>query len=280
MIVVDKIRVRLCSRTRTPNQPLLLAILCCLLVVVPLHSTRAEPAPLIAAAADLQFALQEAAVQFEAQTGHRVRISFGSSGHFRRQIAQGAPFQLYLSADEAYVLALHAEGFTEDEGVIYAIGRVALLVPGHSPLKPDGTLQNLADTLRQDELRKFAIANPEHAPYGVAAAEALAHAGLWDVIKPKLVYGENASQATQFALSGSTDGGIVPYSLALAPAISGRSRYELIPEEWHTPLWQRMALIKGAGPVARAFYDYLQSPPARAILERYGFELPEDAPLQ
>lgn len=249
-----------------------------LLACLPAHAIgdMGQGTPVIAAAADLQFALQEVAQRFEAETGHQVRISFGSSGQFRRQIAQGAPFQLYLSADETYVLALHAQGFTEDEGTIYALGRIVVMVPGHSVLEPDGTLQNLAAALDEQQLKKFAIANPEHAPYGVAAAEALRHAGVWDAIRPHLIYGENASQATQFALAGSADGGIVPYSLALAPPIAHRGRYDLIPEDWHNPLRQRMALIKGAGPVARAFYEYLQSPAARAIFVRYGFELPAD----
>lgn len=234
----------------------------------------AQNVPVVAAASDLQFALAEIAERFQRETGSAVRISFGSSGNFRRQIAQGGPFELYLSADEEYVLALHQAGFTEDEGVLYAIGRVVLMVPHGSNLSADGQLGTLAKALERGEIRRFAIANPEHAPYGVAAKESLLHAGLWESLQPYLIYGENVSQAAQFALSGNAEGGIIAYSLALAPNIAARGSFEPIPESWHNPLRQRMVLVKGAGETARRFYDYVQSPPARDILTRYGFVLP------
>lgn len=234
--------------------------------------------PIIAAASDLQFALPEIAERFAQETGETVRLSFGSSGNFRRQIAQGGPFQMYLSANENYILTLHREGFTVDEGNLYAIGRVAIVIPHGSPLRPDRNLKNLADALRQGRITRFAIANPEHAPYGVAAMEALKSAGLWAKIQPYLVLGENVSQAAQFALSGSTQGGIIAYSLALSPQLSERGSFALISEEWHRPLRQRMVLLKGAGETARTFYAFLQSPPAREIFKRYGFVLPDETP--
>ncbi len=234
----------------------------------------AQDAPVVAAASDLQFALTEIAESFQQETGSAVRISFGSSGNFRRQIAQGAPFEMYLSADEEYVFDLHREGYTEDEGTLYAIGRVVLMVPHGSTLAADGELISLAEALEQGGISRFAIANPDHAPYGVAAMEALQHAGLWEALQPYLVFGENVSQAAQFALSGNAQGGIIAYSLALAPNVSARGSFEVIPESWHNPLRQRMVLIKGAGETARRFYDYVQSPPARDILTRYGFVLP------
>lgn len=234
----------------------------------------AADVPVIAAASDLQFALEEIAERFQAETGRSVRLSFGSSGNFRRQIAQGGPFEVYLSADEAYVLALHDEGRTEDEGTLYAIGRIVIMVPHGSELEPDGELETLREALDEGRVSRFAIANPEHAPYGIAAMEALRAAGLWDDIQPYLVLGENVSQAAQFALSGNAEGGIVAYSLALAPEVQRRGRFELIPEHLHRPLRQRMALVKGAGETARAFYDHLQAPAAREILERFGFVLP------
>jgi molybdate transport system substrate-binding protein len=172
------------------------------------------------------------------------------------------------------VLELHREGFTEDEGTLYAIGRVVLMVPHGSTLPVDGELGSLAEALEQGEITRFAIANPDHAPYGVAAMEALQHAGLWEPLQLFLVLGENVSQAAQFALSGNAQGGIIAYSLALSPNVSARGSFEPIPENWHNPLRQRMALIKGAGETARRFYDYVQSPPARDILTRYGFLLP------
>lgn len=236
----------------------------------------AQPAPVVAAASDLQFALAEAAAAFEAETGEAIRLSFGSSGNFARQIRQGAPFELYLSADEDFVLDLARGGFTRDEGALYAIGRIVLLVPHGSPLQADGTLDNLAVALQEGRVDRFAIANPEHAPYGRAAEQALRHRGLWEALAPRLVLGENVSQAAQFATSGNAQGGIVAYSLALAPQVSARGAHALIPEDWHGPLRQRMALLAGAGAVAERFYDYLQEPAARAVLRNYGFVLPGD----
>jgi len=235
---------------------------------------RADQPPVVAAASDLQFALPELARRFTAQTGNTLRLSFGSSGNLRRQIAQGAPFQVFMSADEGYVLALHREGFTRDRGVLYALGRIALITPEGLPLAVDGRLDDLARALQDGGLRRFAIANPDHAPYGRAAREALQHAGLWEAIEPHLVLGENVSQAAQFATSGSSQGGIIAFSLALSPSVGRLGRHALIPAEWHRPLRQRMVLLRGAGETAEAFYAFVQSPPAREVLRRYGFVLP------
>lgn len=236
--------------------------------------TQAAEAPLVAAASDLQFALPEIAEAFKAETGHMVRLTFGSSGNLARQIRQGAPFELYLSADERYVLSLARDGFTHREGVVYAHGRIVIVVPPGSPLAADGGLDDLARALAEGRVARFAIANPEHAPYGKRAEEALRHKGLWEAIQPRLVLGENVAQAAQFAVSGNAQGGIIAHSLALAPNLAGRAEYGLIPAEWHTPLYQRMALVAGAGPVAEAFYGFLQTPAARAILDDYGLSLP------
>ena len=240
----------------------------------PIATHAVEPAPLVAAASDLRFALDEIAQAFARQTGTPVRIVYGSSGNFRRQIAEGGPFELFLSADEAFVLALAKEGRTVDEGVLYAIGRIALVLPEGSPLQLDPGLRDLAIAATDGRLRKFAIANPEHAPYGRAAQEALTAAGAWDAIRPRLVYGENVAQAAQFATSGSAQGGIVALSLAAAPGALGTARFVAIPESMHRPLRQRMVLTKRAGATARAFYGYLQEGAARAVLARYGFALP------
>jgi molybdate transport system substrate-binding protein len=198
----------------------------------------------------------------------------GSSGNFARQIRQGAPFQMYLSADENYVLDLARDGFTRDEGTLYAVGRIVIITPHGSPLKADGSLEDLKAALADGRLTKFAIANPEHAPYGKRAEEALRHQGLWDAVRPKLVLGENVSQAAQFATSANAQGGIIAYALALSPKLSALGRYELIPADWHSPLRQRMVLLKNAGPVAERFYDYVQQQAARAIFRKYGFVLP------
>jgi molybdate transport system substrate-binding protein len=235
---------------------------------------RADDAPLVAAASDLQFALPEVAEAFKTKTGREVKLSFGSSGNFFRQIQQGAPFQMFLSADEAFVERLAEAELTADEGALYAVGRIVLIVPHGSPLAADGTLDDLGAALKDGRLKKFSIANPEHAPYGQRAEEALRHAGLWDDIESRLVYGENVSQAAQFALSGNTQGGIVAYSLALSPEVSARGSYALIPETAHAPLRQRMVLLTQAGETARAFHAFMQAEEARTIMRRYGFVLP------
>lgn len=233
-------------------------------------------APVIAAASDLQFAVTEIAAAFTAETGHEVRLSFGSTGNFATQIREGAPFQMFMAADQKFIADLHAEGLTRDEGVLYAEGRLVLMAPKGSALQPDAALDNLAALLEAGTLTRFAIANPEHAPYGLRAQEALQHRGLWEEIKPFLILGENVSQTAQFALSGNAEGGIVALSLALAPEVAAQGDHALIPADWHAPLMQRMVLLKNAGPVAEAFYAYVQQPKAREIMVRYGFVLPDE----
>jgi len=235
-----------------------------------------QPVATVAAASDLKFALEEVAARFEKETGSRLRLVFGSSGNFKTQILQGAPFHLFLSADEDFVYQLADAGLTQDRGRAYALGRIGIMVPPGSPLRADGELRDLAAALKDGRLQKFAIANPEHAPYGTRAKEALRHAGLWDAIEGKLVLGENISQTAQFATSGSTQGGVIALSLALAPAVSRLGTLQLIPEGWHQPLRQRMVLVKGAPPAARAFHEYISTPAAQEIMVRYGFAMPRD----
>lgn len=234
-----------------------------------------DDAPVIAAAADLKFAVTEIAEAFKAETGMEVKLSFGSTGNFSTQIREGAPFQVFMAADEKYVLDLAKEGLTRDEGTLYAQGRIVMMVPHGSTLKADGSLESLKAALAAGTITHFAIANPDHAPYGVRAMEALQHQGLWDAVQPKLVLGENVSQAAQFTLSGDAQGGIIAYSLALSKEVSALGEFELIPADWHEPLNQRMVVLKDAGTVAVAFHDYMNAPAARAIMEKYGFVLPE-----
>lgn len=243
-------------------------------LALPVRPASAREAARIAAAADLQFALEEVALGFRRETGRELELIFGSSGNLTRQILQGAPFEMLLSADEGFVFQLADAGLAPDRGVLYASGRIVLFAPHGSPLVVDPELHDLAAALRDGRLRRFAIANPEHAPYGRAAREALEAHGLWQEIQPYLVLGENAAQATQFASTGSAQGGIVPYSLSLAPAVAGLGSFALIPESRHAPLRQRMVLTRRAGDTARSFYDWLQQPRAREVLRRYGFAVP------
>ncbi|MBR1225212.1 molybdate ABC transporter substrate-binding protein [Bradyrhizobium sp. AUGA SZCCT0176] len=245
-----------------------------LATVLSLAHASAQNAPAIAAASDLKFALDAVAAQFKSDTGKDLKVTYGSSGNFARQLEQDAPFEMFLSADEGFVFKLADSGKTLDRGALYAEGRIVLFAPTGSSLKPDADFSDLKAALADGRIQKFAIANPEHAPYGVAAQQALESKGLWDTVKPKMVLGENVSQAAQFATSGSAQGGIFAYSLALSPEVSKLGTYTLVPAAWHKPLRQRMVLMKNAGDTVKPFYEYMQSPPARAVLRKFGFGLP------
>lgn len=254
----------------------LLVVLAILAVAFTPSIARAQQddAPVVAAASDLQFAIKDIAAKFQQETGKQVRLSLGSTGNFARQIRQGAPFQMFMAADEKFIQDLHKDGFAQDAGTLYAIGRIVIKVPPGSPLKADGTLKTLREALDKGVITRFAIAHPDHAPYGMRAKEALQKAGLWERMQPHIVFGENVSQAAQFALSGNAQGGIIALSLSVAPQVKTLGTADLIPAEDHKPLRQAMALLKNAGPVAEQFFAYMQSPPAREIMKAYGFLLP------
>ncbi len=235
---------------------------------------RAAESPLVAAASSLQFALPEIVHLFERETGRSVRVTFGSSGNLMRQIIQGAPFELFLSADESYTRALAARGLAPGEGKIFAQGRLVLFAASGSALKVDADMTGVGAALGAGKLRRFSIANPEHAPYGMRAREVLRHKGLWEKIKSRLLLGENVSQAAQFAATPGADGGLIAYSIAITPNFAKRGRSALIPSAWHAPLNQTMLLLNPAEETARAFHSFVGSAEAQAILARYGFTIP------
>lgn len=237
-------------------------------------SLKAVDIPIIAAASSIKFALQDISQAFHQDTGKTVRISYSSSGNLVRQIQQGAPFELFLSANANYIAQLYQQQKTLDQGVVYALGRLALLSSKNSPLLLDKRLHGLKQALQQGQLEHFAIANPEHAPYGVAARELLQQLGLWERVQPNLVLGENAAQATQFVSSGAAQVGLTSYSLALAPTLKNRTHRLLLPATLHQPLQQTMVLLNNAGDTAKLFFNYLQQDKARAILSRYGYTTP------
>jgi molybdate transport system substrate-binding protein len=235
----------------------------------------AEQSARVVAASDLQFALPEIAQTFHTKTHYRVELNFGSSGNYTRQILQGAPIDLFLCADAGYVERLAEAGLTRDRGTLYALGRIALIVPVSSPLTLDERLEGLRDHVAT--VGHFAIANPEHAPYGRAAREALARLGLWDMLRARLVLAENVSQATQYVASGSAQAGITALSLAQSKPVATQTRHLRLPDTLHEPLQQTMVLLKQARTAALAFYHFLTTPVARTILERHGFALPARA---
>jgi molybdate transport system substrate-binding protein len=242
-----------------------------LLFILLLLSGTPASAVTVAAASDLRFAMDELVAAYRRSSDETIRVSFGSSGVFHQQIMAGAPFEIFLSADEAYVANLHKAGLTRGRGDIYAIGRLVLFAPRGSRLSVDPQMAGLRKAVAQGRLRRFAIANPEHAPYGARARDALKAAGLWNALAPRLVMGENVSQALQFATAGGADGGIVALSLVKAPGFARLGSWALLPEAFHRPLRQRMVLTRKSGPESAAFYSWLKGPEARAILARYGF---------
>lgn len=233
-------------------------------------------APLrVAAAADLQGVLPELARAFEAASpGSPVEATYGSSGNFLSQIESGAPFDLFLSADLAYPKQLAETGRADSTTLFrYAVGRIVLWVRADSPLDP--ATQGLA-ALRDPAVRKVAIANPRHAPYGRAAEAALRHAGLLPEIAEKLVLGENVAQAAQFVQSGAADAGIVALSLARAEPLASQGKFGVIPADAHPVLEQGGVVLSDAKDPARAqaFRDFCLSADGRAIFRRFGFALP------
>jgi molybdate transport system substrate-binding protein len=237
----------------------------------------------VSAASDLKFALADVLSHFQQDTGLPVVVTYGSSGQFARQIAQGLPTDLFMSADEALVAQLADKGLTKDQGVVYAVGRLALIVPrtlasGVSTESDWSVVQESlrkalanAPTQRSASITKFAIANPEHAPYGRAAKEALIAMDVWRDAQKRLVLGENVAQATQFVTTGAAQAGLTALSLAIAPEVAATASHTAVPAQLHKPLRQRMVLVKAARPQAQELFNYLQTDAVRKRLQSMGF---------
>ncbi len=227
----------------------------------------------VAAASDLNFAIKELIVLYERETGHHVKLSLGSSGNFYAQLQQGAPFDLYFSADIGYPRKLEEAGLTVPGTLYrYAVGRVVLWAPKTSPLDVSKGLT----ILREPTVKKIAIANPKHAPYGRAAVAAMEQSQVYADVKERLVLGENISQAAQFIESGACDVGIIALSLALAPAMKERGTFWEIPADAHPPLEQGAIILKQSKhqDAARRFLNFMKSPQGQEVMTRYGFTLP------
>lgn len=228
----------------------------------------------VAAAADLQFAFQDVAARFQKDSGHTVKLIFGSSGNFFTQIQNGAPFDLFFSADIEYPKELEAAGLAE-VGTIYpyAAGKIVLWVANESKLDLARGLQGLLDP----SIKKIAIANPAHAPYGRAAVAAMQNEKLYDKLAAKFVLGENISQAASFAVSGAADAGIVALSLASAPTMKEKGRYVEIPGDEYPPIEQAAVVLKASRKkdAARQFITFLKNPQMQKLLRSYGFAVPK-----
>ncbi|MQA37073.1 molybdate ABC transporter substrate-binding protein [Rugamonas aquatica] len=244
-----------------------LLLACALALPVAAHAEKIT----IAAAADLKFAMDDIVATFKkSNPSDEVSVVYGSSGNFNTQIQQGAPYDLFFSADIGFPRELAKNGAASSEVRPYAIGRIVLWSATMDASKM--TLASLTDA----KITRIAIANPKHAPYGKRAEEALRAAGLWDKVEPKLVYGENIAQTAQYAQSGNAQVGIIALSLALNAELSSKGGYALIPDTLHEPLEQGYIITKRAAgnALATRFADYMESKPARTLMTRYGFVLP------
>lgn len=252
-----------------------------LLAAAGVASVRAAPAAdgadarlTIAAASDLRFALDELLRPLRsAWPQARIEVIYGSSGKLATQIRHGAPFDVFLSADIAFARDLHEAGLAAGPPRLYAVGQLVTW-----SLQPALGRLRLDELVRRPDVRRLAIANPEHAPYGQRAVEALRACGAYDQARPKLVLGDNVAQAAQFVETGAAQAGMVAYSIVLAPPLARRGAWTLVPQEWHQRLEQGLAVLRraAASPLAAAFVHQLQTPAGRATLARYGFVLPAD----
>jgi molybdate transport system substrate-binding protein len=267
LLLINEIKMRIASRFAARA-----LFFICLFVAG--NAAHAEEKLTIAAAADLKFALDEIIVSFKStHPAAQIETIYGSSGNFSTQIRQGAPYDIYFSADIAYPRALKAEGFGSSEVQAYGIGRIVLWSPSR-----DAGKMTLAD-LTDPSIRKIAIANPRHAPYGKRAEEALKAAGVWEKVEHKLVYGENIAQTAQYVQSGNAQVGIIALSLALSPELARQGGYALIPDKLHQPLEQGFIITRRAADnsLAREFARFMASKETRVIMTRYGFALPDES---
>ncbi len=228
---------------------------------------------MIAAAADLKFAMDDIVTSFKkSYPTDEIDVTYGSSGKFHTQIQQGAPYDLFFSADIGFPRELVKSGLAASDVKPYAVGRIVLWSGSL-----DATKMSLA-SLTDSKITRIAIANPKHAPYGKRAEEALRAAGLWEKLEPKLVYGENIAHTAQFVQTGNAQVGILALSLAINPELASKGGYALIPDSLHAPLEQGFVITKRAegNALAKRFADYMSGKAARTVMVKYGFVLPGD----
>jgi molybdate transport system substrate-binding protein len=254
-------------------------LICCVLLASQLSGVAAAQELRVAAAADLQFVFQEVSARFQKGTGHAVELTFGSSGNFFSQIQNGAPFDMFFSADVDYPEKLAAARLVEPGTLSrYATGRIVLWVRKESHIDIKQGFQTLTDA----RVHKISIANPEHAPYGRAAVAALRHENVYDEVRDKLVLGENISQAAQFVESGNADIGILALSLALAPPLKSEGMYYEIPTSFYPAIDQAVVILKSSKQkdIARRFLGFLKRSEIAEFMSSNGLTVPESQPEQ
>lgn len=257
-----------------------ISVLLCLVVLMSActptsnASPTSPPAPAeltVAAAADLQFAFTEIGALFEQETGHQVTFVFGSTGQLAQQIENGGPFDLFAAANQSFIDDLAEKNLVLPETIaLYARGRIVLAVN-----RVSGVSAVTLDDLLSETITHVAIANPEHAPYGLAAKEALQSAGIWEQLQGKLVFGENVRQTLQFVQTGDAQVGIVALSVANVPEIT----WTLLDDALHNPLDQALGVVASSPHrnLALEFAQFINGPTGRPIMQKYGFVLPEEA---
>ncbi|QWD66852.1 molybdate ABC transporter substrate-binding protein [Polynucleobacter sp. MWH-Aus1W21] len=226
----------------------------------------------IAVAANMKDAFSEIATAFRSTGKPEMRVVYGSSGNFAAQILNGAPFNLFIAADEQFPLELFKNGKTVDDGLVYAIGKLVIITKTSSGIHLINSKADIAKAI--SKANKIAIAKPELAPYGRAAVQYLRAEGLWDLAKDKLVYADNIGAATTYVASGAADIGFTAFSLAKSPELLKQTNYLVVDTKMYDPIKQRMVLIKGAPQEAVDLYRFMQGPQAKVILQRYGYSTP------
>ena len=226
----------------------------------------------IAVAANMKDAFAEIAAEFKSTGKPEMRVVYGSSGNFAAQIMNGAPFSLFIAADEQFPLELFKNGKTVDDGSIYAIGKLVIITKTSSGIYLSDSKSDIAKAI--SKANKVAIAKPEIAPYGRAAVQYLKAEGLWDLAKDKLVYADNIGSATTYVASGAADLGFTAFSLAKSPELLRQTSYVAVDTKMYEPIKQRMVLIKGAPQEAQDLYRFMQGPKAKSILQKYGYSTP------
>jgi molybdate transport system substrate-binding protein len=226
----------------------------------------------VAVAANMKDAFLEIATAFKANHHSDMKVVYGSSGNFTTQILNGAPFNLFIAADERFPLELYKNGKTVDDGVVYAVGKLAMITKKSSGISFGGSKAEISKVI--EGATKIAIAKPDIAPYGKAAVEYLKAEGLWDLAKNKLVYGDNIGVATAYVVSGAADVGFTAVSLANSPELVKETNFLLLNPALYEPIKQRMVLMKGAPADAIELYRFIQSSQAKLILQKYGYVTP------
>lgn len=245
----------------------LLLILSCSLITGLAHAQ----ATFVVVAANMKDAFTEIQNQFQKENKGELKVIYGSSGNFASQIMNGAPFHLFISADEQYPLELFKKGKTINEGTVYAIGKLALIANKGKGIALDGSKGKMADAIKK--ANKIALAKPELAPYGRASVEYLKANNLWELANSKIVYADNIAMAAMFVTTGSADIGFTALSITKSPALARQiSSVEL--NDGYQPIKQRMVLIKNATPDAIRLYEFMQAPKAKEILRAHGYQIP------